>query len=866
MGKKMHLKRSLYLKFFTALLVLAMVIGSVPVSAASGEIVVKTKKQLVKVMEKKSSATIIFRTNRKTKFIIPAIENSANKKLVMEAPNARAFNKATFKTITLNKSEYFNERGNDNSLYIKGDGVKLTVSKGIEARKVSVTATDVIVKVASDGNVGDIICNKKAAKITVAVAKNAEANITIKKTADLIVKGDQTADITIDSNADGTTITTSAPAEINANGETNVTFGEGSEGSGVRADDVSNININENSASVSGITVNGETVENSFKDEKGESEKDNSLGSTENSDNVNNDEKTSSSSSSTNSSSSSSSTSSGGSYSGDRPISGGKINIDDIINGGKISEGNTNEENGTSESSVVNEGNIVNEGGEAGESSDTEEGQIVNKGGDASENGNTSESEILNEGGEAGEGGDTEEGQIVDEGGDAGEGSNTEEGNIENEGGDAGEGGNTEEGQIVDEGGDAGEGGNTEEGNIVDEGGDSGEGGNTEEGQIVNEGENEIEMTDRGRELYNSATTYANTNYIPTEEDTVCTSEDDIFKFIYDSVKDNYKYNYLILSSFDFIWGEEDYAGVFPSLNGLTFSEPNIYMNCVTVKCTYTYSENSFHADERAIDYALSNGTTELLTADEKALYDEVIKLSNQNSADSVLETVTNIHNYVVMNIKYTLPTETEYDTQLLSTALFQGQGVCAAYAKAFYFIAKASGFDVLFVTGTAVNSNGESVPHAWNKIKIGDKWYAVDCTWDDPATNELPDGMTEESVWFFYFLIADEDMAIDHTWDNTGMPSATSRDLGSVYKTYEKVLKFASDDDAFEYIKALIDNSVSPFRIKINILTSEGSTLGDRVKAYLNANNLGGGVFGKSAGFYGMEFEVTAFYVPMVG
>ena len=121
MRKKLHLKRSLYLKFFTVLLVLAMAIGSVPVSAAkSSEVVVKTKKQLINAMEKKSAATIIFRTNKKTKFTIPAKEYSVNKKLVMEAPKAVVTNKALFKTITLKSSDSFNERGKDNSLYIKG--------------------------------------------------------------------------------------------------------------------------------------------------------------------------------------------------------------------------------------------------------------------------------------------------------------------------------------------------------------------------------------------------------------------------------------------------------------------------------------------------------------------------------------------------------------------------------------------------------------------------------------------------------------------------------------------------------------------------------------------------------------------------
>ena len=248
-------------KLVAVTLALVLIVGVLPASAASNEIVVKTKKQLVKAMESKSAATIIFRTNRKTRFIIPEIANSANKKLVMEAPNARAFNKATFKTITLNKSEYFNERGNDNSLYIKGDGIKLTVSKGIEAKKVSITATDIIVKVASNGNVGDIILNKKKAEVTVAVAKNAEATITVKKQADLTVEGDKTADITIVSQAADTKITATAPVDIVAEKDADVVLEKGSEGSTVESSKEVDVDISGAAEKQATVTEDGKVVQ-----------------------------------------------------------------------------------------------------------------------------------------------------------------------------------------------------------------------------------------------------------------------------------------------------------------------------------------------------------------------------------------------------------------------------------------------------------------------------------------------------------------------------------------------------------------------------------------------------------------------------
>ena len=118
------------------------------------------------------------------------------------------------------------------------------------------------------------------------------------------------------------------------------------------------------------------------------------------------------------------------------------------------------------------------------------------------------------------------------------------------------------------------------------------------------------------------------------------------------------------------------------------------------------------------------------------------------------------------------------------------------------------------------------------------------------------------EDICYLYFLITDEDMAFDHTWNNTGMPLATSTDLGIIYQTYARVEKFTSDNAAYNYICNEIEQEInkSSFDITIKILTTDGSTLGDQVYNLLTSLNLGGSISSKSAGFYGMEFEVNAY------
>lgn len=53
---------------------------------------------------------------------------------------------------------------------------------------------------------------------------------------------------------------------------------------------------------------------------------------------------------------------------------------------------------------------------------------------------------------------------------------------------------------------------------------------------------------------------------------------------------------------------------------------------------------------------------------------------------------------------------------------------VCEGYARAFKVLCDRANIPCVLVDGQA----GES--HMWNNVKVGDAWYAVDVTWDDPT------------------------------------------------------------------------------------------------------------------------------------
>ena len=92
---------------------------------------------------------------------------------------------------------------------------------------------------------------------------------------------------------------------------------------------------------------------------------------------------------------------------------------------------------------------------------------------------------------------------------------------------------------------------------------------------------------------------------------------------------------------------------------------------------------------------------------------------------------ITKIHDYICNHVDYEYNSKEE---QIYTAygALCTGKAVCQGYAVLFYRLCKEAGLSVRIISGT-----GNGGPHAWNIVRIGSKYYNVDCTWDgqDAAT-----------------------------------------------------------------------------------------------------------------------------------
>ena len=115
-------------------------------------------------------------------------------------------------------------------------------------------------------------------------------------------------------------------------------------------------------------------------------------------------------------------------------------------------------------------------------------------------------------------------------------------------------------------------------------------------------------------------------------------------------------------------------------------------------------------------------------------------------------EKVKAIYDYICKNVTYDYTNLNDDSYKLKYTAygaLIDGTSVCQGYAVLLYRMALMAGVDCRLIPG-----NGNGGPHAWNIMKMGDKYYNVDATWDAVS---YPD--------YKYFLKSDANFE-NHTRD----------------------------------------------------------------------------------------------------
>lgn len=155
------------------------------------------------------------------------------------------------------------------------------------------------------------------------------------------------------------------------------------------------------------------------------------------------------------------------------------------------------------------------------------------------------------------------------------------------------------------------------------------------------------------------------------------------------------------------------------------------------------------------IDFNFSYYNT---ASQEKSVDDAVAslvkKVRSKNLSD--YDTIMYIHDYICNRTSYCYDAlEDPEDNLTAFTAygsLVDDEVVCQGYANAFYRVCKELGYSVRIAT-----SNSYRGCHAWNMIKLDNRYYFIDLTWDDQIADERDDKNLQKEFdgnEHFYFLV----------------------------------------------------------------------------------------------------------------
>lgn len=197
----------------------------------------------------------------------------------------------------------------------------------------------------------------------------------------------------------------------------------------------------------------------------------------------------------------------------------------------------------------------------------------------------------------------------------------------------------------------------------------------------------------------------------------------------------------------------------------------------------------------------------------------------------SDIEAAVAIHDYIIKTTTF----NTSYANKLAANpkldpvfrnhtaygVLCKGSAVCSGYAYAYRILLHEYGIESEFI-------ESEDMNHGWNMIKLNNRWYHVDVTWDDPDANIHWTGNgSGDLVYYTYFLLNNKEIfnADHYSWSPSKTSSSTTYSNMPRYSSEEQVFyeenwyMILNNESLYKYMcysmtgdETLIATSVSPF------------------------------------------------------
>ena len=124
------------------------------------------------------------------------------------------------------------------------------------------------------------------------------------------------------------------------------------------------------------------------------------------------------------------------------------------------------------------------------------------------------------------------------------------------------------------------------------------------------------------------------------------------------------------------------------------------------------------------------NYTKEIIEKINKKVDELYKKIYDSNKSDE--DNIKAFHDYIIDNAKYDSDRSdkgiVKYKSDTAYGPLFEGYAICGGYTDLLQLFLEKMGLE---------NYRVSSHLHIWNAVKIKDKWYHIDLTWDDPVMSD---------------------------------------------------------------------------------------------------------------------------------
>lgn len=201
----------------------------------------------------------------------------------------------------------------------------------------------------------------------------------------------------------------------------------------------------------------------------------------------------------------------------------------------------------------------------------------------------------------------------------------------------------------------------------------------------------------------------------------------------------------------------ENAKGIFSiAINAFEYDNPDVFYLDVSKLVLYYEKDTSgrykicLKNNEEAGNYLTDEfNTKKEVEQAERKIYSIAEQLKNETGALTTKQKILYIHDWIVDNVKYDETLSKTNKSNIYGTFI-EREVTCAGYAKAFKYVMDKLNINCIIVQGTTT-AEGKTENHAWNYVQIDNKWYGIDCTWDDPVIIVESDNGTRQKFYTYY-------------------------------------------------------------------------------------------------------------------